>query len=309
MKVVASLTTLPGRENILLKTLESLVTQTRPPQIIYLTLPKISRRLQIPYEKPSEQIKRWCTIVEPEVDYGPITKIYGGLMMESDPETVIISCDDDVIYPPKTFEVLLEKSAQNPEACICGSGMLVQRGMYFNSSYVNMDKFQHLNGLFGFLPTKEGRKVDLIFGVSGVLYRRKFFSENPIKDLFEVALTDNDILCNDDVLISGYLQSRKVPRLTFPDIPTINLLDGDDPTIALSAGGLETLPRMNRAIQKLRDQGYFTYFESVGFEETVTGNSIVLAIWVIILILLIIVMFLTLYNPISREKLNSIIYI
>ncbi len=62
MRVVASLTTIPGRERKLLRTLQSLYTQTYKLDAIYLGIPKIARRLGRAYPEFSQDIKELCTI-------------------------------------------------------------------------------------------------------------------------------------------------------------------------------------------------------------------------------------------------------
>jgi len=63
-----------------------------------VTIPKISARLNIEYPPIPDDITKLCKIVHIDVDYGPITKIYGALISETDPNTIIISCDDDVHF-------------------------------------------------------------------------------------------------------------------------------------------------------------------------------------------------------------------
>lgn len=313
MRLVVTMTTLPGREDLIVETVKSIVNQTVKPDVIYLTLPKISRRLKIPYGPIPDEIKDFCTIVEPEIDYGPITKIYGGLSMESDPETIIISCDDDMIYPPTTFELLVQRSNQHPDAAICGSGMLMGFGVYFNSTYTNYDEDNFLMRISGFIPPENGRKVDIVNGLSGVLYKRKFFPsmEECITELFEVAISDHDILCNDDILISGYLQRRGITRLTFPKFPKVknNAPDSNHPEVALSFNGLETLSRTGRAIQKLQQQGYFTQYEAVGVDETMAGVIIFASIIAILMFILVIIMWITLDRPLTLPQFHRIFYL
>ena len=304
MRLVVTMTTLPGREDLIVDTIQSIVGQTVRADVIYLTLPKISRRLKIPYGPIQASIAEYCTIVEPEVDYGPITKIYGALSMESDPDTMIISCDDDIIYPPTTFELLVKKSQAFPDAAICGSGMLMGYGVYFNSTYTNYDEDSACIRLSGFIPPEAGRKVDIVNGLSGVLYRRKFFPPMPaaIKELFDVAVSDHDILCNDDILISGYLQKTGITRLTFPGFPRVTNIarTGNHPEVALSHNGIETLNRTGRAINKLAQQGYFTTYEAVGIDETMGGLIVFASIIGIVLFILVIVMWVTLDRPIDH---------
>lgn len=313
-RIVVTMTTLPGREDLIIDTCKSIVEQTIKPDVIYLTLPKIARRFNQPYPEMPDQIKSWCKIIQSDIDYGPVTKLYGGIAEESDPETIIISCDDDVIYPPNTFETLLEKSEMYPEMCICGSGMLVSRGMYFNSTFTNMNKYIHLNGFFGFIPPKTGRKVDLIFGVSSVLYKRKFFPslKECIDELFMVSLSDMDILCNDDVLISGYMCKRGIKRMVFPDIPVIRLIesDGAHPEVALSfGGGFKLINRMNRSIDKVHKLGYFKEYEQLGINESVFTNGIFATIIFIFIVILLIVMWYTVERPVPVNRFRQIIYI
>jgi hypothetical protein len=321
-RIVVTMTTLPGREDLITRACASIMNQTLKPDAIYLALPKISRRLKCPYPPMPALIGDNCIIVEPETDYGPITKLYGALVSESDPETIIISCDDDIIYPPPMFEILVEKSMLQPEACICGSGLLVKHGMTFNSTYTNMDKFHQLNGMAGFLPPATGRKVDIICGAAGALYKRKFFGsmDQCIRELFEISISDMDILCNDDILISGYLQTHNVERIVFPSIPFVRLIEaeGAHPEVALSFDGIETVNRMSRALQKLVDRGFFTTnkyenavttFEQVAIDETMAAQIIFASIIGILMLILVIVMWITLDRPVTPDQFRSVFYL
>lgn len=321
-RIVVTMTTLPGREDLITRACKSIMAQSIKPDVIYLTLPKISRRLKCPYSPMPDLIQQACIIIEPETDFGPITKLYGALASESDPETIIISCDDDIIYPPQLFETLLEKSYLQPEACICGSGLLVKYGMTFNSTYTNMDKFHQLNGLAGFLPPPSGRKVDIICGAAGTLYKRKFFGSMAecTEKLFEVSLSDMDILCNDDVLISGYLQSRGIDRMVFPSIPFVKLIEaeGDHPEVALSFDGLETVNRMSRALKKLIERGFFMVpkygkavesFEQVAIDETMAAQIIFATVIGILILGLVIIMWFTLDRPLTSNQFREVFYL
>src|SRR5690606_13603827 len=97
-RVVASYTTLPSRYSVLKQSILSLKNQTVKLDEIYLTIPKIAKRLNKEYPPVPEDIKNLCKVITVDQDYGPITKIYGGLVSESNPNTIIISCDDDVLF-------------------------------------------------------------------------------------------------------------------------------------------------------------------------------------------------------------------
>ena len=100
MRVVVSLTSIPSRlgsENFV-KVLDSIKGQEingKKVDAIYLAIPNHSKRFDCPYPCfKDDDVK----IVMTE-DYGPMTKLMGGLLNEDDGETVIVTCDDDVIYP------------------------------------------------------------------------------------------------------------------------------------------------------------------------------------------------------------------
>lgn len=311
MRVVATLTSVPGREDILLETCKSIANQTIKPDAIYLTIPTHYKRMNKTYGEIPEEIKKLCTVIRSKEDYGPITKIFGGIIMENDPETIIISCDDDVKYPPSTFEELLTKSKLHPDACICGSGMLVNRGLFMCSMYTNIDLFQPYNGLFGFIPPKDGRKVDLIFGTSGVLYKRKFFPsfQETLDKMFKIAFVDNSIFCNDDVLISSFMQLRKIERWTFPGFNTVKILKGKNPQVALSFNYVNSAIRMEKSIKILRNMGYLLNYEDMALNETFAGTLTIVIILVLIGIVFVIIMWYTINNTISSQKFNQILYL
>lgn len=284
-RVVASYTTLPSRYDSLRKSIESLSSQTHKLDAIYLTLPAKAARLNKEYPPLPDDIADICTVVHTDIDYGPITKIYGALMSERDPNTVIISCDDDVLFAPNHIEILLQYHITNPKSCICGTGALIGRGLLFISIVSTVRPFHKWSGFTGFDVGKSGRKVDLIFGVAGVLYTREMFPPNEqlYEEIFRHSIEDNTIFHNDDVLISGYLSKQGIERRLFFDIPTIHHDDGND---ALSADIFKMIGRMNTSIGKVKQLGFFTTMEDVPLDETPAGRVIITIIIVIIIVIL-----------------------
>ncbi|MEM0354166.1 MAG: hypothetical protein QXW79_01155 [Thermoplasmata archaeon] len=215
MRVVASLTTIPYNYSTLLVTLKTLLNQTYRLDAIYLGLPKNCRRLNKEYPPIPSEIAEICTIVPCE-DFGPITKLYGALVSEEDPDTVIITFDDDDKYAENLVEILLKHHLEFPNAA-------VGFGNRFNHKIVDTDLPLEELDTFGniYSVPNEGLNVDFLYGYSGVLYVRKFFpaKEKLIMDFFNYAFIDNDAYCNDDVIISGYLSMHNIERRSFRDIP------------------------------------------------------------------------------------------
>jgi hypothetical protein len=287
VRIVASYTTLPSRYEVLYMSIMTLKKQTRPPDAIYVALPKRAARLNIDYPPLPAHFDGLCTVVHTEVDYGPLTKIYGALMAETDPDTIIISCDDDVFFDPTHIEVMLRHHKQHPHCCICGTGALISRGMLFISIVSSIQPFHKWRGFTGFTVDKEGRKVDLIFGAAGVLYTRGMFpiKEQLFEELLSHALNDSAIFHNDDVLISGYLSKKNIGRRVFLDIPSVQHANGAD---ALSGDLQKMVRRMELSIDKVKERGFYPQMEELSMTETPAGRA-VFALIVLYIILLVII--------------------
>lgn len=291
MRVVASLTTMPDRYFKVIKTLESLHKQTYKLDAIYLGLPIKSRRLGIEYPPVPQEISDLCSIVSC-TDYGPITKIIGGLLEENDPETVIITFDDDMIYPKNIVESLIIHHNEYPDSAIGSSGMLLRNNCPLCAITPNENTFFYRISKFH-VPTN-GRKVDSIYGYPGALYIRKFFPvrERLETDFFQYALVNDDMLMNDDIVISGYLSLRNVDRRIFPNMPEVSFVVDDDSGVRLRTDNEisydldKFFQRMNRSITTAKSIGMYAVTEPVDISETIVGISLIIVFAVIILIII-----------------------
>jgi hypothetical protein len=299
VRVVASYTTLPSRYDVLKQSILSLRNQSSGLDAIYLTLPKVAKRLGKEYPPVPDDLKELCTIVTVDEDYGPITKIYGGLISEKDPNTIIISCDDDVLFKYNFVETLLKYHTQYPEIIICGTGALIKRGLWCISIVSSVEPFDSIKGFSGFYVPKNGRKVDLIFGVAGVLYTRGMFptNDNLYEELFKYSTLDDSIFHNDDVLISGYMSKKGISRKVFYDIPSITHINGND---ALSGDLFKMLSRLQVSITKVQEYGFYPYMEEISPDETPSYR----VIFSIIIILIIIILCIGLYNILYKDNID-----
>ena len=308
-RVVATFTTLPDRYSILTQSLKSLKEQTHPPDAIYLALPLIAQRLQKEYPPLPMDVEKMVTVVRSPVDYGPLTKIYGALMSEHDPATIIISCDDDIIYPKDLVEKLVAHAQAEPQSTICATGaLLCHHNLLFSSIYSTLKHAYKWNAIIGFSVPPTGRNIDLVFGVAGVLYRRGFFPAtgpglteltapgptglSPVLKFFELALQDRDIFCNDDMLISAYLAQQKIKRKIFPDLPLIDPRNGS--ADSLSGDLMVMVPRATRAFAALRKRGFFTVeeMEPLDLNETPAFRIFLLVLIFIFAIIVFYLMYL-----------------
>lgn len=296
MRVVASLTTMPDRYFKIVKTLQTLNDQTYKLDAIYLGLPYKSRRLGIEYGEVPDEIKKLCTIVRCE-DYGPITKIVAGIIKEDDPNTVIITFDDDMIYPNNMVESLIKHHKKYPDSAIGSSGMLLKYSCPMCAITPNENNFFYRIPKFP-VPIK-GRRVDSIYGYPGALYVRKFFPSNSLLEgkFLNYALIDNNMLMNDDIVISGYLSLHNIERRIFPNMPIVAFVLDENTGARVRANNEisydldKFFQRMNLSIEKAKSLGMYSQTEDLDFSETIIGIVAITVLSVLVMILLLVYIF------------------
>ncbi len=194
MRVVVSLTTIMGREQLVRKTISSLLKQTWPPEAIYLWLPQEQFGGEVDHlDFPGVDVR-----IGP--DQGPAMKLLPTLSIETDPDTAIITVDDDVEYPPQLIEKLVKTSGLLPDHAIGFTGWSVVEGTSESATLAHMNDGIPLASFF--------QPVQVLEGTRGVLYRRRFFAE----DIVRHSRALEAFRYHDDILFSGYLASRGITR-------------------------------------------------------------------------------------------------
>lgn len=208
MKIVVSLTTIPSRIARLTKTLESIYNQNYSPDAIYLGIPRYSIKEQCLY--PQQELPRVRTVWL-DKDYGPLCKLLGALVAEQDPDTIVLTLDDDMYYPPNLIQELVQKMEKHPTAAIGSSGFKIGTFPFYWSWVMNQPEHNRWWCNFDY---NHGQLVDVLAGYPGAAYRRSFFPRD-IKELTRYT-KDNNIHNNDDVLISAWLSSQGIDRIVYP---------------------------------------------------------------------------------------------
>ncbi len=289
MRIVASCTTLPDRYDSLLKTLKCLQNQSVCLDAIYLTIPYIAKRMNKVYPEIPDEIKKICIIVRCEEDYGPLCKLYGALLKEKDPNTIIISIDDDCLYPIDLVKTLLYNYKKSPNNVICASGVLLNNGVSLMSYYTN-DINASYKSLFFNIPLS-GRYIDVLYGFSGVLYKRSFFPlAEHLDELFKYPSISNVFFRNDDIVISCYLRKKGIKIKIFNNIPSI--IHGEKNENALSYNYKDMINNFDESINLLKKYDMIEDFEQVYISESpwMKGFYFVLLIIFIILYIYLIMM-------------------
>jgi len=204
-RVIASLSTLPGRINNLTPMIRSLLKQTRPPDEIILAVPEFSIREKRPYMVPDHVLHLpRLRILRCEKDWGPATKFIPVVQEElaaGRGETLIMVVDDDRVYPRDAMETYIHYNQQLPGATLCFRGAAMPRTLDWRDA--TMIKGNEL---------REPHSVAVMTGCGSYLIQPTFFDES----LWDYSKAPEAAFYMDDIWISGWLARRNVKRYAVP---------------------------------------------------------------------------------------------
>ena len=223
-RIVVGLTTIPSRCDKLEETLVSLASQTLKPDAILISVPKMSKREGVPYPVPNiaKTVKRILPgvgkVVVLDEDYGPLTKLIGPLFNEPDPETIIITVDDDQRYGKNMVATLLAGARAHPGSVVCRCGHVIGKFPHLWGYRINRgDRTWPLSTV----NVEPGSRVDIVSGFCGVLYPRGVFgtAEDIPDPAMEALRKDTLPILNkhDDLYISGWLDLLGVEKYVVDD--------------------------------------------------------------------------------------------
>lgn len=207
-KVVVSMTTIPSRIEFIYKTVKNIMKQTQYIDKIYVNIPHVSLK-GVEYEIPDKLynlakhskgqliLNRKCN------DIGPGTKLYPTLKRERNPNTFIITIDDDEVYDKHMIEHLVKAYMKNPYTAFGYEGW-------------NIGKNGRMKDLGSI---KAGEDIDILEGFAGVLYCRKFFMKiskgkwvDQIDKFVRMRKGVKECIFVDDVYISAWLAMNNITR-------------------------------------------------------------------------------------------------
>jgi hypothetical protein len=208
-RFVISMTTIPKRLMYINRVLDSILKQTILPDKIYINIPRCSRSGET-YTIPSGFLSEYdgndIIYVNRCEEYGPITKLLPTLDIETDPETIIITVDDDIHIHPNTLRVVLKKARIYKDKVFSFSGICISHFPFYWSLVNCNDK---------------DISVDVVEGVHCIVYRRKLLNKEDILRFQEKtrSVLGDIVYTNDDHVISGYLSSKHIEKISINKRP------------------------------------------------------------------------------------------
>jgi len=200
MKIIVSFTTSPTRINKCGPMINSILDQTRKPDLFLLNIPEEFARTGESYVVP-KYIRKSLTVNRIATDYGPATKILPAVMYLRDNDraktydpahTRIIYLDDDIAYPKRMIETYEKMIPENDDNVWTSTGF----------DFVNMS----LNGKRAHKDT-----ATIAEGYGSVCVKLKTFGDDFVEYMTRYTAVDNQICrLSDDVILSNYYHRRNV---------------------------------------------------------------------------------------------------
>lgn len=195
-RVVVSFSTIPSRLPFLREVSQEILKQTFQPDAIYACIPTVSARFGTPYDLTGINIPENLVVVR-SGDYGPATKLLGCLVYEPDPDTIIITIDDDIVYSTKMVETMVENALQNPKKRV-GSRATNHNGTKGKNYKSRIEKDQSI----------------VLEGFGAVAYRRSMLTDDIVDTLKNLPHT-HPCWKSDDITFDRLISAEKlkIPNL------------------------------------------------------------------------------------------------
>jgi hypothetical protein len=210
--IYISLTTVPKRLKYwpsIYKNLKSLLYQkTEKEYYVIFNIPKLyvmgdNAEYVIPSELLEFSRNNPKLIINRETpDYGPIIKIYGALRYATNPDDIIIVCDDDNVYHEDMVEFHVKKLIEYPQYVICFASDVAVEKIYLTDIENGNNKFRMHTYRVGF-PLIKDVYVKNPGHNGSVSYKRCYFKEDFNEELFTLA-------DGDDPLMGYYLKKHQI---------------------------------------------------------------------------------------------------
>lgn len=212
MYIIASLTTIPSRINLILPTIESIFKQTIPVRRVDINIPYFCKRTNEEYKIPTwlvelEQNSKGtkCEVfIYRTEDYGALTKVVPTLIRHRNiNDAYVWSVDDDFIYPQNMLAVLYREYIPNNNYILCHS--------------IGTWKKDENNNCIGYRSKRTEGFGNFFEGFCTVLYPPRNIEEDFEKYIIKASET-LDNRNSDDVILSNYfnLKGVKIYNVAYP---------------------------------------------------------------------------------------------
>ena len=207
--VLVSLTTIPSRAGNIVPTLNSLLDQTFPVEIL-ISIP--DRAMCEPHKeyRLSKKVLD-CSRVKVKHhnhDTGPSMKFLPALRICSQTGRYLLVVDDDAIYPPTLVENLLHWTLEHPQIVWATRGHLLPQNYQWKNTATIFSK-----------DLTAPQTCALVTGVGGYMFSPQVSGRMVLSDLENYAGVPRGCITMDDVWLSGHLSRQNIVKKIIPSTP------------------------------------------------------------------------------------------
>lgn len=196
--VVVSLTSFPARVNIVHLAIKSMLNQTQRPQKIVLWLGKeLFPDGEKALPKKLLELKAFGLEIEFCEDLKAHTKYF--YAFQKYPDNLVVTVDDDIIYPTNLLNTLLDVHHKFP------SYVIANRVRYMEIENGNFKPYRGWK--INSEHNVESSKMNFATGVGGVLYNPEFF----LKSLYDLDGIKKTNCIGDDIWLKAGQIENKIP--------------------------------------------------------------------------------------------------
>ena len=200
MRVVVTTTTIPTREKSVVEMVESLRKGTVLPDDIYVNMPDWYPRFKKgPDPAITEKLVSMGVKVNSCKDYGVLTKLLPTLKVETNPATLLVVVDDDVIYQPRFLEGLVK--AHSEFGCSVGYS-----GIYYPETML-----QKLGKIRYAIFQGHGSEVEMFECAFGFAFPVWTIQDFPTLEPMNET-SDKCVYLSDDYLYSRFLEMKGISK-------------------------------------------------------------------------------------------------
>lgn len=213
MTIVVSLTTIPSRSLSVRATVSSLLQQDLPPDRIVIHICPHYKRLNqdLPVNFLAELRDESKVTLVLTSDEGPATKFLHAEELTSNPEDVVVFCDDDFRYPPHALRRLVDFLEVETNVAVGYVGRVLSSSCRFNQS------LKFFEGAIPF-ASKVALQVDVLMATGMIALRHASVPKN-FEQRWQNALSRGPaekLRLTDDIFLNAVLSENGIKRYVIP---------------------------------------------------------------------------------------------
>lgn len=200
-RIVTTMTVIPTREDSIVETIKSIQAGTMKPDAMYVNIPSryIRFKQSLDSRLKPKLLELGVIVNEIEHDRACLNKILPILKHETDPETLVVTLDDDMVYTPRFIEGLYEGWKQFGD-------VVGYSGMYYPETVLRYTGQLRYGIVWG-----HGKQADILENGFGTMFQLKHLRNFPdMPPLNET--TDPVMYISDDYIMGRYFDSVGVPK-------------------------------------------------------------------------------------------------